>query len=227
MGIYNSLRNSTHSPSTEIDALTMAILEGVGDGNGQGNGLFGLYQIVAENKGQLTISSGNSAIMLKKGELKKYNKGSFISNGHECTLVDFRLDLSKKIDIKSALKSIGGIDGFDIRIDNMWQEKSNCYLYDVFEHCSGTGTREAGKELRNDVINILTKTHEPIVLDFSNVRACSSSFIDEFLGKLILDLGIIKFNSLIKVVNVNEFISYLFNRSIAMRFHQSWEDLKE
>ena len=226
MGIYNSLRNSMHSPSTEIDSLTMAILEGVGDGNGQGNGLFGLYQIVAENEGQLTISSGNSENMLKKGELKKYKKGSFISNGHECTLVDFRLDLSKKIDIKSALKSIGGIDGFDIRIDNMWQERSNCYLDDVFEHCAGTGTREAGRELRNDVVNILTKTHEPIVLDFSNVRACSSSFIDEFLGKMIIDLGIIKFNASIKIININEFISHLFNRSIAMRFHQSWEKLK-
>ena len=107
------------------------------------------------------------------------------------------MDLSKKIDIKSALKSIGGIDGFDIRIDNMWQESDNCYLYDVFDNCSGTGTREAGRELRNDVINILTKTHEPIILDFSNVKACSSSFIDEFLGKMILDLGIIKFNALV------------------------------
>ena len=224
VGIYKTLKNSLHNPKTEIDALTMAILEGVGDGTGQGNGLFGLYQIVAENQGQLTISSGKSAIMLKKGELKKYDKGSFIAEGHECTLVDFRLDLSKKIDIKSALKSIGGIDGFDIRIDNMWQESDNCYLYDVFDNCSGTGTREAGRELRNDVINILTKTHEPIILDFSNVKACSSSFIDEFLGKMILDLGIIKFNALVKIIHVNEFISHLFNRAIAMRFHQSWEN---
>ena len=43
---------------------------------------------------------------------------------------------------------------------------------------------------------------------------------------MIIDLGIIKFNASIKIININEFISHLFNRSIAMRFHQAWEKLK-
>ena len=70
-------------------------------------------------------------------------------------------------------------------------DDNNWLRYDVYDNCSGTGTRIAGKELRNDVINTMRRTNSPIILDFINVQACSSSFIDEFVSKLILEIGFI------------------------------------
>lgn len=224
IGIYDSLLVSKHKPATEIDALTMAIQEGVGDGKGQGNGLYGLYQIVNENGGKLTITSGKSSIMLKNKILEKFDNGALIANNHAGTIVDFQLDLSKKIDIQSALKSLNGFDGFDIRIDDMWQD-DNWLRYDIYQHCSGTGTRLAGKELRNDVLNIIQKMNAPMVLDFSSVKTCSSSFIDEFIAKMMIEIGPLEFNKTIKIINMNEIVSHLCERSILMRMHQSWQEL--
>lgn len=226
IGIYNSLLQGKHKPASEIDSLTMAVQEGVGDGQGQGNGLYGLFQIVNDNNGRLTISSGHSAIMLRDGDLTKFSDIVTVSEEHLGTIVDFQLDLSKRIDIKKALKSIGGFDGFDIRIINMIED-SNWLRYDVYDNCSGTGTRIAGKELRNDVLNTIRRANSPIILDFKNVQACSSSFIDEFVSKLVVELGILEFNKLIKIENMNDFVSHLFERSTVMRMHQEWEDSKK
>lgn len=226
VGIFESLSTGKHKPASEIDALTMAVQEGVGDGKGQGNGLYGLYQIVNENGGKLTITSGKSSIMLKNGSLEKFDNGVVIADGHAGTIVDFQLDLSKKIDIQSALKSLNGFDGFDIRIDDMWQD-DDWLKYDVYENCSGTGTRIAGEELRNDVLNILRKMKAPMILDFSSVRACSSSFVDEFVAKLMVEMGPLEFNKTIKIINMNEIVAHLCERSIFMRMHQSWQELVE
>ncbi len=226
IGIFKTLSESKHRPATEIDALTMAIQEGVGDGKGQGNGLYGLYQIVAENGGKLTITSGKSSIMLKNNTLEKFSNCAIINQEHPGTTVDFQLNLAKEINLKTALKSINGFDGFDFRIDNMWQDDD--YLrYDVYKNCSGTGTRSAGEELRNDVLNILKKMKVPMVLDFSSVIACSSSFIDEFIAKLIVEIGILDFNKSLRIENMNPVVSHLCERSIFMRMHQSWQDLTE
>lgn len=66
IGIFQTLRGTSHDPKTPLDALSLSIQEGVGDGKGQGNGLFGLYGIVENNKGQLTITSGNASIFIDR-----------------------------------------------------------------------------------------------------------------------------------------------------------------
>jgi hypothetical protein len=225
IGIFESLsKNQKHKPASEIDSLTMALQEGVGDGEGQGNGLYGLYQIVKENEGELCITSGNSSIILRKNELKKHENIACVSNKNKCTIVDFKLNLSKNINIKEALKSIGGFDGFDFRIDNMI-ENENTYRYDVYEHCSGTGTRIAGRELKHDVLNIIKRTNSPLILDFSGIATCSSSFIDEFIAKLVSEIGMVKFNELLKIEKMNDTIAHLCNRAIVIRMHQEWSDI--
>lgn len=103
-------------------------------------------------------------------------------------------------------------------------DDNNWLRYNVYDNCSGTGTRLAGKELRNDVINTMRRANSPIILDFANVQACSSSFIDEFVSKLIVEMGILDFNKLVKIENMNDFVSHLFERSTVMRMHQEWEN---
>ena len=226
IGIYNSLRKSSHHPRNPMDAITLAIQEGIGDGKGQGNGLFGLYQIVSENEGSLSITSGDSSIMLRSR--KKMDKFSYIpciSDYFQSTAVDFMLKLDKSIDIKRAFQSIGGFDGFDIRIDNMLQD-DDWVRYDVLANSTGTATRESGAALRNDIINTITRTKTGIVLDFGSVKTVSSSFVDELIAKLFIRLTPITFNEVIHIVNMNEDVKFLCERSLYMRIHDEWSKRK-
>jgi hypothetical protein len=57
-GIYNSLRDSEYHPRNAIDAISIAIQEGKTRDHriGQGNGLWGLSNIVQNNRGRLEIT---------------------------------------------------------------------------------------------------------------------------------------------------------------------------
>lgn len=226
IGIFNSLSNSKHHPRKEIDALTLAIQEGVGDGKGQGNGLFGLYESVLGNGGILSLTSGGSSIMLTEtGSINKFEHVPFLSYSAKQTIVDFQINLNKQIDFKTIFSSItSNYELFDPRIDDMLSENDDYLHYDVFEHSKGTGTRDAGRLLRNDVINILRRENRVMILDFSHVQAVSSSFIDEFIAKLLLRVGFIAFNRLIRIQNMNESVSFLCERSLYMRITEAWEN---
>lgn len=225
IGIYQTLKGTSHNPKTSLDALSLSIQEGVGDGKGQGNGLFGLYGIVENNKGQLTITSGNASIFYRSNnELIKFNKLPIIDEGHSGTIVDFQMDLSNDVDITKVFKSIGGFDGFDIRLDDMLND-NDLYQYDVYANCSGTATREAGKASYNDVLNIITRTNAPMILDFSNVKNVSSSFIDEFIAKLVVRTGFYKFNQMFRLIGMNAMVEHLCNRAVAMRIFGEWENI--
>lgn len=222
IGIFNTLKNSKHHPGEAIDALTLSIQEGIGDGQGQGNGLFGLSQIVKKNSGRLRLTSGSASLILENDStIRKYNNLRYLDKRYQGTTVDFQLDLARKVDIKSAFSSIGGFDGFDIRIDDMFQDNGTL-LYNIFENCEGTATRDAGRLLRNDIINTIKRTRQKMVLDFNGIDVVSSSFIDELIAKMILEMGIITFNQTISIININDTIKYLCERSIYMRIHEAW-----
>ena len=228
IGIYNSLKNTKHCPKSGIDAISLSIQEGIGDGQGQGNGLFGLFKIVKENGGRLSITSGNSSFMLYENETKKFEKLPYIDSEKPGTVVDFQLDLNREVNLSTVFSSIGGYDGFDIRLDDyMVQDDSDLLLYDIYENCTGTATRDAGKLLRKDIINIFNRRKKSIVLDFSGVSTVSSSFIDELVAKLIIRYGIIRFNQLFAIRGMNETVSHLCERSVYMRISEEWGRLKQ
>lgn len=156
-----------------------------------------------------------------ENQLQKFDNLPFLSRDRQCTIVDFQMDLNKPVDINTAFASIGGFDGFDIRIDNMLQD-DDILLYDVFENCEGTATREAGKLLRNDVINIIKRTSCRVQLDFSKVKMASSSFVDEFLAKMLINLGVITFNQMLRISGMNSTVKHLSERSIYMRIAEEW-----
>lgn len=225
VGIYNSLSKSTHIVKTELDSLTLAIQEGVGDGNGQGNGLFGLYQIVNQNQGRLTLTSGKASIMVRStGDMQKYSSLPILSKHNRGTTVDFQLDINRKVNLQDAFKTIGGYEQFDIRIDNMLSDEDEYIHYNVYENTEGTATRDAGEHIRNDVLNTLKRENRVMILDFAQVKIASSSFLDEFVAKLFLALGFVRFNSRIRIENQNETVRFLCERSLYMRIHDTWRD---
>lgn len=224
IGIFNSLKDSRYQPHTPLEALQLCIQEGVGDGEGQGNGLFGLHRIIESNEGRLRITSGSSALeFIANQEPKSYTTLNYLSRENHGVIVDFQIDLNRQVNLTSIFSSIGGFDPFDQRLDNMLQDNDSL-LYNVFEHASGTATREVGRLLRNDIHNIIVRTNAPVVLDFTNVETVSSSFIDELIAKLVLDFGFVGFNQLITIKGMNETIRHLCNRSIYMRIYDEWSN---
>lgn len=74
--------------------------------------------------------------------------------------------------------------------------------------------------------NIITKNLNDqslmatIIIDFDGISVISSSFADEFIGKLVEELGFSRFNNIIKIVNVTTNVEHIINRSVSQRMAQ-------
>ena len=217
-GIYSSLRNSEYHPRTPIDAISIAIQEGKTRDKaiGQGNGLWGLNNIILKNNGRMTITSqGASLITKENGEQRKYDRLPYLCNRNPGTIVDFVMNYNHPISIKEAL---GGYNPLNLQLDNMEDEAGNLVI-SIASESSGFGTRIAGERLRNFILNTIYESDgkQQLVLDFSGISIVSSSFADEFIGKLFVMLGFYKFSRLIKLSSMNETVEAIINRSIGQR----------
>ena len=67
------------------------------------------------------------------------------------------------------------------------------------------GTRKLGELIRNEVEQCLHENHE-MILDFRGIDVISSSFADEFFGKLVNKHGIEFIKTITRFKNTNKFI---------------------
>lgn len=217
-GIYNSLRNSEYHPRSAIDAISIAIQEGkTRDHNvGQGNGLWGLNNIVLKNHGKLAISSHGCSLMIHNdGTSTKYEDLPLLDKHNATTSVDISFNYSNTISVADALK--GHIPS-DIRFEDKVDD-SNCFKFVLAEESAGFGTRIAGERVRNKVINYLQRIDGPrkMEIDFSGVSLISSSFADEFIGKLLTRFGFFRFTKVISLTGVSPTVEAILNRSVSQR----------
>jgi hypothetical protein len=224
-GIYNSLKNSPHAPASPQVALQMAVQESITRDRsiGQGNGMYGLHQIVKQNQGSLTIISNSALYQLNdKGKIKELSNIPTISEDNGGTLVDFQLDYKKKVSISDALIIKGQpYSGYvNYHLESLENETGDL-VYILKTWRSGVGTRPSGKLLRTEILNNYRDASKRIVLDFGGINVISSSFADELVGKLVLELGFFGFNNLVKMKNMNELIQQLVQRSVAQRMAES------
>lgn len=213
-GIFNSLRNSKHAPRNPIDAITLAVKEGVTRDSsiGQGNGMWGLHNIVKENSGVLVITSNSASYMLRKDEIKTFKNLPVISRSLGTTTIDFQIDFDKGISLPKAL----GGRPINLRLEALEDDKGNI-SFKVSERSSGTGTRQSGERMRNEIINIQKETERIIEIDFQGVSVISSSFADELIGKLIAEYGLFGFMQIFKLKNMNNIVQSIVNRSVSQR----------
>ena len=104
----------------------------------------------------------------------------------------------------------------NIRIENLEDDQNNV-VYRLADKSSGTGTRQSGVAIRNEVINIAKQTDCVIRLDFGGISVISSSFADEFIGKLAVEFGFIAFTQRFRLVGMNQTVQAITNRSVAQR----------
>jgi hypothetical protein len=220
-GIYNSLKNTVHSPKYVLDALTLCIKEGVtrDKSKGQGNGMYGLHSVVKENDGSLVITSGSGSYIFSNGDVKTYKGLPYPSYDNSCTTIDFQIDYNKPISIENALP-FKNYKFVSLRIDNLETEFGDI-LYNLKEKAQGTGTRQSGERIRTEIGNIIRDTQKIIIIDFQGIAVISSSFADELIGKMVVEYGFFNFNNIIRMINMNDLCQTIVQRSVAQRMSES------
>ena len=229
IGIYNSFKNSKHHPRSKGDAITLALQERVtrDDSIGQGNGLWGLHQIIEENKGVLKITSHGAHYQMvfeEDGNISNevFEKGNALlfDPSIGTTLIDFQVSTNNTINIEKALHGHEVVDLWEENLEN----DNGDYVVDVATVSQGTGTRPAAEELRNVVLNLAINNKNKVILDFSHVSTISSSYADELIGKMISKYGLLFFNKKIEIVNLNKTNTTILERSVKQRMAQSYYD---
>jgi len=223
-GIYLSLLNSVYKPKNHGEALTFAVKEGITRDKkiGQGNGLWGLHQIVKENTGLLNISSGSASYSLTNKGYHIFENIPQLPNNEGC-IVDFQLDYNKEISISKAL---GGYEPVNMKIESLEDDFGNIII-DLKNKESGVGTRKSGEKIRNELINIHIQSGKNITLDFKDLNIVSSSFADELIGKLVAEFGFYTFNNVFKLKNMNTSVQSIVQRSVAQRMIESFDTNRE
>lgn len=225
IGIYNSLKGSKFNVRTNIDALSLCIQEGVTHDPklGQGNGLAGLFSLIKEGNGLLNIASGRDTYSFINGRaLTHSNQNNPVSHDNGCTSIDFQIDYSKDVSIDKVLTFQGQPFTFtNLYIDNLENDLGHL-CFKVADMAEGTGTRESAIRLKNEIINSIKGKHIIADIDFSGIEVVSSSFIDELIAKLLIELGLFQFNKRISLTNMSELLQKTLQKSVVQRIIEDY-----
>jgi hypothetical protein len=111
---------------------------------------------------------------------------------------------------------IGGV--FDVIEAKYETESGNEFMIKLASETTGFGSRESGRQIRNKFQNILeADKSRPLVLDWTGVPVISSSFADEAVGKLFVELGPITFSTRVKNVGLEPLVRGLIEKAILQR----------
>ena len=214
-GIFNSLKNTRHRPRYPIDAITLAIKEGVTRDTkiGQGNGLWGLYRIIKADLGSLFIVSHGACYRVIGREEKVFKRLPLLSAENGCTTVFFRINYQNEMSLSDVL---GSHKPIDLRVEAL-EDARGSLVFRLKDKTSGTGTRQAGMRMRNDLMNLFSSSRKQIDLDFTGIAVVSSSFADELVGKLVTELGFSAFSRIFRLINMNDVVEAVVNRSVVQR----------
>jgi hypothetical protein len=216
IGIPVSLREGHPDISSDTDALDKAIREGVTRDKkiGQGNGLFGSFEICSKSEGYFAIHSGHACL--------EYSKRLSISNEripYGGTLIIATIDFSRPHILEDALRIKGEkyrpVDFVETEYERNSEGKIIFYLS---KESNSFGSRVAGKPIRIKLSNLLHMGETgKIYIDLEGIPIMSSSFADEAFGKLFLEAGPMVFMQKFEFVNVMEIVQLLINKAIGQR----------
>jgi hypothetical protein len=204
--------------TSDADALDRAIREGVTRDKsvGQGNGLFGSYQICSHSRGFFLVESGYGNLVFDEKSGLRISTATVPYDG---TLVAATIDFSDPGLLKEALKFGGKVHTPVDFIETHYEVQDSEELVFVIKHeADSFGSRVAGTPVRNKLLNLIKMCpQQKIHVDFSDVPLVSSSFADEVFGKLFVDLGPLSFMQRFGFRNVSETARQLIDRAIAQR----------
>jgi hypothetical protein len=200
----------------EYDAIKLAVEENAtSKPNNMGNGLYGLMRVVDLNGGEMEICSGCGRIKFANAKLDgEYAPGRPVldPNGHRGTTVYWQLDVSRPVSLGQAL----GSKQPNIRLGA--PEDAEGELVVQVSMLEGfLGARSSAEQVRTALVKLLNEKAARLVLDFENINVISSSFADEVLGKLALEIGLVQFINRFRLENMSETVEAIVSRAFQQR----------
>lgn len=218
IGIPESLRQSGLDITSEVDALDRAIREGVTRDKslGQGNGLFGTYEICRKGEGTFHADSLHASLNSdRQGKLSIRSQ----QIPYQGTLVSASLDFSKPGLLRDALrlrgKKYSAVDFIETHYEAY---ECDDFVFRLAEESNSFGSRVAGAPIRKRLHNLLRMSNDKkLIVDCIDVELVSSSFADEVFAKLFLEIGPVTFATRVELRNVSPLVEDLINKAIVQR----------
>lgn len=217
-GIPKTLKSGGLFNGSDVGALEQAIREGITRDKsiGQGNGLFGSYQICSHSGGEFRIDSGHARLHYTpaKGLAVRYEKIPV-----KGTVIVAKVDFTNPLLLQEALKFAGKkhtpVDYIETRYED---GESNIVNFKLSEETESFGSRLAGTPVATKLENLI-RMHPgyAIEVNFDAIPIISSSFADEVFGKLFVGLGPMQFMQRIRFKNVAPTVQALIDRAISQR----------
>jgi anti-sigma regulatory factor (Ser/Thr protein kinase) len=226
-GILASMKEVLPDLTRDTDAIGEAMKQGVTRSPevGQGNGLAGALRIATGSSGSLTILSGHGEVkvILPPGVLEHEHKAYRRREDERFpgTLVFVELMVDSLLNLDEALDFGGGGSVDWDYIDATYGDGDEDIVLAVADEAVGFGTRSAGQGFRTKVDNLVAaKPSSRIILDWGGVPLVSSSFADEVLGKLFLEMGPLTFSNRVQSRGMEPLVRKITDRAIMQRAAQ-------
>ncbi len=217
-GILKSFEGSKYSPANEDEAIQLAISRNITSGNGAGRGLWMLSQLIKDNCGLLEISTGKTRVTfdhIKDNESSEPVISKIATSISGGTTIDFRITVDKEINVENAL--------FGYIPTDLWEEdhelNENTLVFEIAKESQGTGTRYAANRLRNVIRNAFEQSGKKILIDFDSTSIVTSSYADELLGKMIEEVGFVKYMTYFSITNVSPINEMMINEALKRHFN--------
>jgi hypothetical protein len=218
IGIPASLRQSHLNITSDTEALDRAIREGVTRDKslGQGNGLFGSWQICNLCEGHFQVDSGYARLVdTPKHGLHVYSERV----PYDGTLIVATVDFSNPELLQEALRFEGKkhspVDYIEKHFEAQDVEK---VIFNLRREASSLGSRRAGTPVRQKLLNLSGMSSERrICVDFAEIALVSSSFADEVVGKIFMEIGALEFMQRFELRNMSPMVKQIVERAIHQR----------
>jgi anti-sigma regulatory factor (Ser/Thr protein kinase) len=221
ISIPTSLRQGHPHLRQDLQALEQAVKEGVTrDASlGQGNGLFGTFQVARTSRGYMHIHSGNARLDYEDDQLR-ITKEDIPFTG---TLVIVGLDCTNPTVLGEALRFQDAkhtpLDYIETHFED--QSTDRC-VFRMSAEAASFGSRVAGAPVRTKLENLVRmNARRRVVVDMNDIPLISSSFADEVFGKLYVSLGPLLFGQAVEFRQIAETVRSLIDRAIMQRVAQA------
>jgi len=218
IGIGNSLRSGAYKGIQDVQAVDLAIKEGVTRDKkvGQGNGLFGSFEISHNSNRYFKIRSGHAELTSAKKTLRISN----LSVPYNGCLIAGEIDFSIPGLLADALKFSGEKheSPFDY-IDHKYHADDQGILrFMVKDETNSFGSRPAGTIVRNKLRQLSAiSDYRKIQVSLEGIALISSSFADEAFAKLFKEIGPLTFMGKIELVDVSKVCKDLIDKAVLQR----------
>lgn len=222
-GILGSLREGYPLLRTDAQAIGEAVKAGVtrNPDAGQGNGLAGTLRIATMSGGTFEIGSGLAYLTVQGADSRRYDRKA--PQRIDGTIVYAEIGLDANFHLADALgfsgKPYQTVDIIDLKYQT---DQGDATRLRLSEESTGFGSRPAGRQLRTKCLNLLNAEPEkPLILDWTGVPVISSSFADELIGKLFVQLGPLAFSARVRNVALESLVHGLIDKAVMQRAAQA------